>query len=352
MQTMKLEGLHNFELKLDEVIEWKFINTSFDFSFENLFGSYAKSIKQETKTIWNAKTYYALGLEIKIDMKRVFSLSENIRNYEGQEERITNIIPNWAKTRFEDNPENYYHSLEVATYRADNEIRRIEFTKAFIISYKEEFDEHTWSATILLGQKPDMTDRVLINGEAYGMRIPQQPRPIDMLVGTPIVGAGSSERASGGRSGTRVHSDLEVWLVHGTVMPPGVVNLPGAGPRKHWSNEFVEYLANELSISTNNIHIPDWGGALNAVVRSNEGHAIASSINERLTENPNLNIVLIGYSHGGNVSIRAINRLSNHYNINTNNITLITIGTPIRNDYTLNTNINQQINVFNTRDTV
>jgi len=154
----------------------------------------------------------------------------------------------------------------------------------------------------------------------------------------------------GNCSPDEVNANLEAWLIHGTT---GAANKPGSGPDQ-WTPEFQNYLQEQLGICSSNIHTPDWGGALSQSTRRDEGYALASQLNERLLENPELSILLAGYSHGGNVSIRALNRLHEHYQQDISNITLATIGTPIRDDYTLNpeANISHHINVFNEHDHV
>jgi len=57
-------------------------------------------------------------------------------------------------------------------------------------------------------------------------------------------------------------------------------------------------------------------------------------------------------SHGGNVAIRGLNRLSENYGANLSNITLVTAGTPIRPDFRIgqNTNLNAHLNIYSKRD--
>ena len=142
----------------------------------------------------------------------------------------------------------------------------------------------------------------------------------------------------------RPYADLEVWLIHGS-----------KGSSEHFPEDFVSFLMGELNIPRANIHIPDWGGNINARIRRNEGHAIASQINSQ-TRNPDTQILIATYSHGGNVGKRSINRLDRHYGFDLSNTTFVTIGTPIRSDYRLRRSardgLNNHINVFNDWDSI
>jgi len=137
---------------------------------------------------------------------------------------------------------------------------------------------------------------------------------------------------------------LEVWLVHGSF----------GGP-EHFSDYFISFLMAELNIPRANIHAPDWGGNLNRGVRRAGGNALASEINSRHS-NSDTNILIVSYSHGGNVSRRALNRLYDHYDFCVGNTALVTIATPMRTDYRLRSgvqnNLNFHINVFNDWDSV
>ena len=143
------------------------------------------------------------------------------------------------------------------------------------------------------------------------------------------------------------YEDTEVWLVHGTVFP--------GKSSDHFTEEFKQYLMGELNIPRENIHVPYWGGNLNLNVREREGHSLANEINSTIT-NPNTNVLVIEYSHGGNVAIRSLNRLHDHYNFNLNNTAFIAVGTPRRRDYRLSrgalNNLGYNINVFNDVDSV
>ena len=140
------------------------------------------------------------------------------------------------------------------------------------------------------------------------------------------------------------YTDLEVWLVHGTF----------GGP-EHYSNEFIEFLMRELNISRSNIHLPDWGGRLSGTARWVGGIGLAHEINSRHSET-DTNILVVSYSHGGNVSRNALNRLYSHYDFDLSNTVLVGAGVPIRTDYRLRSgvrdNLGLHINIFNEFDSV
>jgi len=140
------------------------------------------------------------------------------------------------------------------------------------------------------------------------------------------------------------HEDLEVWLVHGSFGCP-----------EHYDDEFINYLARRLNIPVENIHVPQWSGDLSISDRRSYGHGIASDINAR-HGGSSTNVLIVGYSHGGNVARRALNRLHLHYGFDMSNVGFITLGTPMRNDYRLrwgiNNNLAFHLNIFNDLDSV
>jgi len=143
--------------------------------------------------------------------------------------------------------------------------------------------------------------------------------------------------------------EVEIWLVHGTDGLWGGIN---SSHEDHWPIEFIEHLMEEFNIPRDNIHTPNWDGALNGNVRALQGEVFGSVLNHHIKENPVNRRIIVGYSHGGNVAIQGLNRLSNNYGVDLGNITLVTVGTPARPDYRIgkNTNLNAHINVYNERD--
>jgi len=141
----------------------------------------------------------------------------------------------------------------------------------------------------------------------------------------------------------------DVWLVHGTT---GIVTRdnPNAG-LEHWNSDFVDYAVNLFG---QKIHYDfTWAGGNSQNDRSSGAEALVSAITSVHGTNPNtINepIRLVGYSHGGNVAIEATNILAERYGIHVE--TLITIATPSRADFRLNTEVGQHVNVYNRGDTV
>ena len=187
MNTLILTGAYNLDLKDNEVTDWAFRTTPSKFPLSGLYPN-GKEVYKPTSPMAKSNSDYEL--EIKIDMMRVYDLETQVLDvrvdeYDDSGEadrdkaldyRATNLIPSWANTRYQDNPENWYHFIEVSAQRADQEVRTITFPNARIISYMEEFkaEEAVWTATIVVGQKMDMTDRILVNGEALAAVMPME----------------------------------------------------------------------------------------------------------------------------------------------------------------------------------
>jgi len=137
----------------------------------------------------------------------------------------------------------------------------------------------------------------------------------------------------------------QMWFVHGT----------WGDPEGHWPQEFRESIGAELGMSTEALN---WGGALSSPARVRGARALAVDIVAWYGKNPSGNITLVGYSHGGNIAIRAINYLAMPWEVGGHADivnTLITIGTPVRNEYQIvssRTSVGRHINVYNTEDSV
>ena len=169
------------------------------------------------------------------------------------------------------------------------------------------------------------------------------------------------------------HSNDErhIIFVHGTVLDHEE-RLAGGGPQQ-WSNGFVNHLTDALGVPSTNVHIPNWDGLNNASRRRTGGRIVAEQIVSILIDNPNAEILIIAYSHGGNVSNMALNNLfsrnmsirrnnfrRNPCNAGTNceldlsNITLVNTAAPAMYDYRLwespQSQINAHFNFYNTRD--
>lgn len=134
-----------------------------------------------------------------------------------------------------------------------------------------------------------------------------------------------------------------MWLVHGTTFRN---DEPNAGPN-HWSEDFRLEIGEFFG---QNVNVPDWAGGNSRGDRLSGAEELVAQIRSAHLVNPNEPIRIVGYSHGVNVAISAINMLADQCGIHVD--TLITIGTPSRNQYRLNVNVGQHLNVFNSRDEV
>ena len=93
-----------------------------------------------------------------------------------------------------------------------------------------------------------------------------------------------------------------MWLVHGTT---GIISRkePDVG-LEHWSPGFVEDVGN---LFNQNVNIPEWDGGNGKGDRTSGAERLASQIRAAHRNNPNEPIRIVGYSHGGNIAIEAIN---------------------------------------------
>ena len=132
-----------------------------------------------------------------------------------------------------------------------------------------------------------------------------------------------------------------IWLVHGVFKSIGI----------HWNDASFRTYIRELF--GYDYYTPRWNSIPGQFFISQGARAIAQQIKQwRIRpENQGVPLILIGYSHGGNVNKEIVNILAREdppIFVNT----LINIGTPIRPDFTLNARVGQHINVFNARDAI
>ena len=144
-----------------------------------------------------------------------------------------------------------------------------------------------------------------------------------------------------------------LWLVHGTQFKRISPQLPPLGrpyAPDQWNEAGRERAEKAFGIKPRTI---DWRGNLDGSVRADGSFDLASEIALHLFHNPDSHIHIVGYSHGGNVAIGAINILAEHGRVGVVD-TPVTIGTPVRRDYQIssNTSVGQHINVFNVFDNV
>ena len=100
----------------------------------------------------------------------------------------------------------------------------------------------------------------------------------------------------------------------------------------------------------------NWSGGNYASMRTTAARELVQyAINERKTLSNREPLTIVGHSHGGNVGIEAINMMVNMHEFDDVQINLLTINTPVRNDYQLSKNALQRvthINVYDTKDPV
>ncbi|MCL2248448.1 MAG: hypothetical protein FWC13_04195 [Oscillospiraceae bacterium] len=146
----------------------------------------------------------------------------------------------------------------------------------------------------------------------------------------------------------------DVWLVHGTT---GVASQSGSDDGlQHWQtdniynpSDFIEFLG---GIFNQTIRYDfTWRGGNSTGDRRDTATDLADQIRNAHIANPNEPIRIVGYSHGGNVPIEAVNIL---YQQGIDVETLITVATPNRIAYSLNRNVSvgQFINIYNRWDAV
>lgn len=103
-------------------------------------------------------------------------------------------------------------------------------------------------------------------------------------------------------------------------------------------------------ISRRAVFTPDWDGKDLASSRVKAAQSIIKSVTTLFTRK--LKLLFYGHSHGGNVAILVINQLIQHYGYKPEQIRLITVNTPVREDYQIQDSRLKQINVFNPFDIV
>lgn len=106
--------------------------------------------------------------------------------------------------------------------------------------------------------------------------------------------------------------DLLIILVHGTW---GRGFFPDSRPvsnRKPWwfepGSEFRQQLANELGERNIQAEIGfiEWSSANSFHQREEAARHLAQNLDQKLSQYPNISIVVVGHSHGGNIIIRAL----------------------------------------------
>jgi len=147
-----------------------------------------------------------------------------------------------------------------------------------------------------------------------------------------------------------------VIFVHGTVIQPWrtwhSTGTNTYGPDQ-WGEAYINHVINSLNVSENNVHIPNWRGRNNPRERVRGGNIVEGYIRNILSNNPNAEILIIGYSHGGNVVKIALNNIfSDDYELDLSNVTMVGTATPALREYQLNNvqGLNNQFNFYNIWD--
>jgi pimeloyl-ACP methyl ester carboxylesterase len=99
----------------------------------------------------------------------------------------------------------------------------------------------------------------------------------------------------------------------------------------------------------------NWSGDNLSSARSEAALELISYVRANRSEDLNEPITLMGHSHGGNVAIEAVNMMSGMEEFNGVNINLVTINTPVRDDYQLSdaaTARVEHVNVYDAKDPV
>ncbi len=137
-------------------------------------------------------------------------------------------------------------------------------------------------------------------------------------------------------AGIQLNQDWQPILIHGT-----------------WSTSDSITHQVKLSfeeLSRRAVFTPDWDGKDQASSRFKAAESIVKSITTMFTRH--LKLLFYGHSHGGNVAILVINQLIQHYGYLPEQIRLITVNTPVREDYQIDNPKLKHINVFNPFDIV
>src|SRR5699024_362332 len=94
-----------------------------------------------------------------------------------------------------------------------------------------------------------------------------------------------------------------------------------------------------------------WSGGNYASMRTSAANELIDHVREQMAdENFNGDVTLVGHSHGGNVSIEALNMMADMEEFNNVNLNLMTINTPVRDDYQLSDKAQERVNHVNVYD--
>ena len=137
--------------------------------------------------------------------------------------------------------------------------------------------------------------------------------------------------------------DRYTIFVHGTTNEWGENDDPYVGPNQWYNYDVMGFVNGHFNIPSSNTHVPNWYGGNTPETRFAGGDIILGYLIKILRDNPNAEILLIGYSHGGNVGHIALNG-AKECELDLSNITMLSTGAPAHNDYRLNENTQSQVN--------
>jgi len=160
MLTLKVEGKHiNIELLSQEIIEY-------EFELEVPNSKYARGMDDSSLIIKGNVNY-------------------TLEHSPGAMEAIRA----WSKREFK-NDGGYYNLVKVAHIHRGEEVRSITFQNAYIIEYFEDYDVPSGQGdfTIILKQKLDKKEGIIVAPFSKIFQKPKQPRPTDMLVSNIMTG--------------------------------------------------------------------------------------------------------------------------------------------------------------------
>ncbi|MGB6035792.1 MAG: RHS repeat-associated core domain-containing protein [Cryomorphaceae bacterium] len=141
--------------------------------------------------------------------------------------------------------------------------------------------------------------------------------------------------------------------------PDGRVMIPIHGT---WSSNSTWQSLDDIETASfnlfNEIHSGNpfqWSGDNYSISRWEAATELVDHIRTELASSDGKQVTLVGHSHGGNVAIEAINIMSNQKEFDDVKINLLTINTPVRNDYQLSNTAAERVNhvnVFDPKDPV
>lgn len=115
------------------------------------------------------------------------------------------------------------------------------------------------------------------------------------------------------------------YFIHGT----------GSTPRvwKKYDGKIIDIISENMgdSSKSDEVHTLKWNGCNNSKKREEAVKSISKEIYLYHSKNKGEPITIVGHSHGGNIALEIVNKLS--YLLPDEKIQLITLNTPVRSDY-------------------